>query len=267
MKILVSSPVHGQTGNTVALAFLALSFALTQKKSVCITHADFKNDDLRRMFGIEETEDITKSLSQVVKLLQSNSIEASDVVDYATQIMSGLDLYTTKEMTLEQSELFDFYEFLLNKMTIYNHVLIDMDEEYTSPISKLCQKIADTIIITVDQNDHVLESAKNFKNEIIAQHEINRKHGEADKNILFLLNNYDPIISPYKKVANKLGVPHNKLIVLHHNPYIAKCENTGKIDTPFIKALENNMSVVQLRNDMKQACKIILGKEFTWKGK
>lgn len=267
MKILVASPVHGQTGNTVCLAFLATAISLTQKKSVCITHADFKSNELRRMFGIEKSEDITKSLSQVVKLLKSNSITPSDVVNYATQIMSGLDLYTTTELTLEQSEVFNFYEFLLNKMTIYSHIFIDMDAGYTNPISNLCQKIADTIIITVNQNDYVLERAKVLKNDIIEQHELNRKHGETDKNILFLLNNYDPIISSYKKVASKLNISSNKLIVLHHNAYIAKYINLGKIDAPFIKALENNMSVIQLRNDMKQACKIILGKEFVWKGK
>lgn len=259
MKIAVFSPLHGQTGNTVTSLFLAMSMALTQRKNICLTHTDFSSTVIGENLGLDIADDVTRSLSQVFKLLSSGTLLEKELADYAVNVMPGLDIYTTHNVVLEHAERASFIEFLFNKMKIYHHIVIDVDTGLTHEMSELCLSIADTVVINVSQNNHVLKAAKGLLQDN------DFKKLTKNKRILFALNRFNTEIGTLSEAARQLGVKTKELIIIHDSVFIAKCCNKGIVEEVIKRALQKDIRVLELYNDIKNACKILLGKEFIWK--
>lgn len=259
MKIAVFSPVHGQAGNTVSALFLAMSMALTQRKNICLTHIDFNSTVIEEILGLDITNDVTRSLSQVFKLLNSGTLLEKELADYAINVIPGLDLYTTQNVVLEHSELDNFIEFLFNKMKIYHHIVIDVDAGLKNKTSELCLSIADTVVVTVTQNNHVLRAAR----ELIK--DANFKKLTKNKRILYVVNRFNTEIGKLSEVAKQLGVNTKEIIIIHDNVFIAKCCNKGVIEDVIKRALQKDIRVIELYNDIKNACRILLGKDCIWR--
>jgi Flp pilus assembly CpaE family ATPase len=259
LKIAVFSPVHGQTDNTVVSLFIAMSMALTQRKNICLTHTDFSSTVMQEMLGLDVTEDVTRSLSQVFKLLNSGTLLEKELADYAINVMLGLDLYTTHNVALEHSEFAGFIEFLFNKMRIYHHTVIDVDTGIKSKTSELCLSIADTVVITVTQNKHVLAVTK----ELVRSNQF--KELTKNKRILYAVNRFNTEISGLSEVARLLGIKTNELIVIHENVFIARCCNKGVFGDVLKRALYKDLRVLELYNDIRNVCRNLLGKDFIWK--
>lgn len=259
MKVAVFSLVHGQTGNTVSALFLAMSMALTQRKNICLTHTDFNSTVIEEILGLDVTEDVTRSLSQVFKLLNSGTLLEKELADYAINVLPGLDIYTTHNVVLEHSELANFIEFLFSKMKIYHHIVIDVDTGLKHKMSEICLSIADTIVITVSQNNHVLRAAK----ELLQDKDF--KKLTKNKRVLFLVNRFNTNISKLSDVARQLGVKTKEIIIIHDNVFISKCYNKGVIEEVIKRALQKDIRVLELYNDIRNACKILLGKDYIWK--
>lgn len=259
MKIAVFSPVHGQSGNTVSALFLSMSMALTQRKNICLTHTDFNSTVIEEILGLDITDDVTRSLSQVFKLLSSGTLLEKELADYAINVLPGLDIYTTNNIMLEHAELAGFIEFLFNRMKIYHHIVIDVDTGLKHKMSELCLSIADTIVITVSQNNHVLRAAK----ELLHNKDFIKL--TKNKRILFLVNRFNTEIGKLSDVAKQLGVKTKEIIIIHNNVFISKCYNKGVIEDVIKRALQKDIRVLELHNDIKNACKILLGKDYIWK--
>jgi len=259
LKIAVYSPVHGQTGNTVTSLFLAISLALTQRKNICLTHTDFSSTVIQESLGLDIQEDVTRSLSQVFKLLSSGTLLEKELTDYAINVIPGLDLYTTHNIVLESGELSSFIEFLFNRMKIYHHIVIDVDSGLTNKTTELCLSIADTIVITVSQNFQVLKKAR----ELVQSAEF--KKLTKDKRILFAVNKYDSEICKISEIEKHLGVKSKDFFLIHENVFISRCYNKGIIEESIKRAYLKDARVLNLHNDIKNACRKLLGKDFIWK--
>jgi len=259
LKIAVFSPIHGQTGNTVTSLFLATSLALTQRKNICLTHTDFNSTVIEYALGLDTTEDVTRSLSQVFKLLSSGTLLEKELADYAINVIPGLDLYTTHNVMFEHDELAKFIEFLFNKMKIYHHIVIDVDTGIKSKTSELCLSIADTVVITVSQNYHVLKATMGLmRNEDF-------KKLVKNKRVLFAVNRFNSEICKLSDIAKQLDVKTKDIIILHENVFITRCYNKGVIEDVIKRALMKDIRVLELYNDIRNACRILLGKDFIWK--
>lgn len=239
--------------------FIAMSMALTQRKNICLTHTDFNSSVIEEILGLDITNDVTRSLSQVFKLLNSGTLLEKELVDYAINVIPGLDLYTTPNVVLEQSELSSFIEFLFNKMRVYHHIVIDVDAGLKNETSELCLSIADTVVITVSQNNYVLRAAK----ELIQDE--NFRKLTKNKRILFAVNRFNTEIGKLTEVSKQLDVKTKDIIIIHENVFISKCCNRGVVEDVVKRALQKDMRVIELHNDIKNACRILLGKDFIWK--
>jgi cellulose biosynthesis protein BcsQ len=241
---------------------LAHALALTQRKSVCLTHADFGNGTLFNILGIEPVTDLTRSLSHVAKMLRHNMLHPEDVPDYAIRLFNGLDFYSTDRVILDNQEMLAFYDFLLNRMVVYNHIVIDVDSGLKSPVSKLALRISDMVIIPVTHNNLVVSSALKFRDEVMQSAAQVRRRREL--RVFFLLNHYDPTISTYSRVAKALRVRPSQLLLLRDNHALIKASNEGKISDAFADAVGGGKNFANLTADMKLCCKLLLGREFVW---
>jgi len=259
LKISVFSPVHGQTGNTVTSLFLAMSLALTQRKNICLTHTDFSSTIIQETLGLDLQDDVTRSLSQVFRLLSSGTLLEKELTDYAISIIPGLDLYTTHNVVLESNERSNFIEFLFNRMKSYHHIVIDVDSGLRDKTTELCFSIADTVVITVSQNYHVLKMAR----ELVNGDEF--KKLTKGKRIVYAVNRFNSEVCRLSDVAKHIGVKTKDIIIIHDNHFISRCYNKGVIEDVMKRALQKDIRVLELYNDIKNACRILLGKEFIWK--
>jgi hypothetical protein len=227
-------------------------------------HSAFGSQVLSNYLGVEFVEDVTRSLSHVTKLLKNDMIRPEEISDYAVKVFDGLDLYSTSKLSLDMGELLEFYDFLLTKMTVYNHIVIDVDAGITSDFSKLAVSISDILIIPVTHNQTVINATKEFTAKISKTMKDMRRRKELK--IIYVLNHYQPNIGTYKGVAAKLGIRPQRLLTIHENPEIIKACNSGKISDVLANALtgKSKGSMLNFRSDMKTLCQAIIGKDFLW---
>jgi len=236
-----------------------MSLALTQRKNICLTHTDFNSTVIQETLGLDLHEDVTRSLSQVFKLLNSGTLLEKELTDYAINVIPGLDLYTTHNVALESSELSSFIEFLFNKMKIYHHIVIDVDSGIKDKTSALCLSIADTVVITVSQNYQVLKKAK-----ILVESDDFKKLVKS-KRIVYAVNRFNTEVCKLSDVAKQLDVKTKDVLLIHDNHFISRCYNKGIVEEVIKCALQKDVRVLELHNDIRNACRLLLGKDFIWK--
>lgn len=265
MIISVITPVHGQTGNTTVALTLVHALALTQMKEVCLTHIDYGSQSIISSLGVEPSEDITRSLSHVAKMLTNNALKADEIPDYAIKIFKGLDIYSTHKVDLEEYEILSFFDNLIRNMTAYHHTIIDVDSEKTSNSTVKALEVSDAIIIPITQNTIVIQEAIRLKRMIREKLEdIKGKKKSNAVAIYFVVNHYRPEIMSSAKIAKKLGVPRKSVLTLEYNQWFMRSSNNGRLTDIFSSCLNNDARVLKLKFDMKRMCKTLLGKEFIW---
>lgn len=256
MKICVISPLHGQCGSSTASVFVSMSLALINNSRVCLTHADFSSNVIKNSFSLPIEKDVTTSLTQVTKLIQTGNIKTDDLLSYTQPILKSLYLYSTFQPNIE-ANLFDKeYEFLIRNMNAFEHIVIDYDSGLSHSILNKCVELADLIIIVINQNKYVIEKGLELADRIK-----NLLEEPDEKKINFLINQYMPSISSYKQVASKLKVKPRNLLQLSYSDYIIKCSNSGRLEECFTSAANNDIRTSSLKQDMIRACKFITSSE------
>ena len=81
-KILVMSPLHNM-GATVASTFIAQGATFDNKTTNLIFTQP--NSNLPTYLGINNISDPTRSVMQIVRLIDNGAIEDKDIIDYAHQ--------------------------------------------------------------------------------------------------------------------------------------------------------------------------------------
>lgn len=257
VKICVISPIQGQAGNSIASIFIAMSLALIQQKKTCLTHVDFSKQNLKALFSLPDIKDVTTSLTQVVKLVQTRSILSDDILNYTSPILSGFYFYSTYQAFMEETLFIRDYEILIKSMQAFNHIIIDFDFYRSEKIFDKCVQLSDLIVITINQDSNVLaEGLKLYDNLIKNMEEDNKKK------FCFLLNKYDSVIGSYKEFASKLKIKPKELMSLNYSPYIIKCSNKGIIEDCFKSALNNDVRTSNIKQDMLRIAKYIQNLEL-----
>lgn len=258
MNIFVTSPTKGQCGVTTAAVFISAALAMIQNRSACLTHTDFSKVGISNMFRLPKDTDIAKSLSQVVTLLQTNSINSDEVKFYAEPLTETFYYYTTPIQNLTESETVDSFTYLLEQFkACFSHVVIDSDSEDDAMISREVLKNSDVIVIVINHNIESIEKAVALKRQIENSNQGKRSSKENEKLILFCLNHYDPKIDSFKTVARRLGVNHRDLMTIRETHFIPKCQNRGSIEDVFNFALGDDARIPFLKEDMKRICSIL----------
>lgn len=253
MKICVVSPANGQTGSSTTAVFIAMSLAMIQQKKTCLTHVDFSKQELKKFFSIPDVKDVTTSLTQVVKLIQTRSIQSDDILNYTSQILSGLYFYSTYQPYIDETLFIKNYETLIKNMQqAFNHIIIDFDYLNSKEVLNKCVEVSDLIVITVNHNVTVLSEAINLYDNFMEEIEEDSK-----KKICFIVNKYDNRISSYKSIASRLRIKPKELSSLSYSPYIIKCSNKGIIEDCFESALNNDSRTANIRQDMLRIVKYI----------
>jgi cellulose biosynthesis protein BcsQ len=224
--ITVTSPVHGQTGNTTAALLISLLLAKEHNKSVCLTHLSPQSSAFCSYLGLDGLEDKTCSPSQVAKLLREGAIEPRDMVDYCLRVCDNLDIFSNNSKSFSDEDMELTQRFILENMP-HDFIVLDVDINTTEPLAKYALNKSDLAVVCMTQSLNVAERYA----EVFTEKPAN--------NTLFLCNQYSPDIGSVAAFAKSMNAKIKDCCILPHSALLMKLSNTGKLGDiiPLAKSL------------------------------
>lgn len=259
MKIAIYSPVRRQGCSTLSV-LLGAAIAQVVGMKVCLTYTGNESDAYNVALGLSHLEDRTRSLTQVIRMLEGNSIAGEDIVDYLTPLRENLDIMQTASDYITAEESDALLHFVLSNLP---HELI-ITEINSEPFEENTQHIlndVDIVIVLVSQGMDVLNKYKLYKKS--------QYFPDNDK-IIYVVNQFDPNISPLKDVAKMMGVNRRKIVKISRNPYITKMANAGTLHKLMPYIYKKDLRVLNLHADIRDLCYLVmsnLGIKINWEGK
>jgi hypothetical protein len=235
--ISVTSPVHGQAGNTTAALLISLLLAKEHHKSVCLTHLSPQSSAFYTYLGHDGLEDKTCSPSQVAKLLREGAIEPRDMSDYCMRVCENLDIFSnnSKSFSVEDMELTQ--RFILENMP-HDFIVVDVDINTTEPLAKLALDKSALTVVSLTQSLNVEERYA----EVFPE-----KPGHKT---LFLCNHYSPDVGSVVAFAKAVKAKPRDCCTLHHSALLMKLANTGKM--PDIIPLAKTLPLPDIDGDFRK---------------
>lgn len=240
MRIGLLSPSH-HAGVTTASLMLGYTIAQSQSKEVCLTYTGEKSD-IKDYVGIVGNDDVTCSISQVMKLLEANAISKNDISEYCTKMGPNCELLDSGNGTINNDEAMNLLSFVF-KTVPKDFVLCDISSDLSDDITQALIKECDILIMVTTPDSKALNAANEW---------LNSDYWPKDKPTMLLVNRYDPEIMALSEIAKRVGIPFRNTCKISYNPWITKTCITGKLDTmvPFI--LARDPRVIELNVDLKE---------------
>lgn len=262
MRIGVMSPSRKQ-GITTASILIASAFADTQGTKVCLVHTGEDNFPINNALGIEELNDITKSFTQLVKLLEAEAISGKEVSDYCTKVSLNLDVLHLSSESVSREVSSKHIPFLIESLE-HDVVVVDIDTEPQDPITLSIMKNIDFFVVVLSQSNDVYRKLELWKEyEYLAQLE--------KKGIMYVFNQYDQYTGAFRNASKSIGVRHTRCCRISYNPFIRRMSNENRLHQIIEYVVNRDAKVVELNNDIKEILQVItanlLGHRLIWRDK
>ena len=248
MRIAVVSPLH-RSGISTVTALLSLMFTWTQKVKTVTTY--FGDSDIPRFNGVDPEPDLTRSISQLAKLLQEHAIEPDLIFDYCLPLMKDNYLLDTDSGAITLQERADILKFVFDQVPA-EFIICDVNGELGDETTTSILDLADIIIMVVEQYTQQYDEVKIYRES---------KYWPKDKTILYLCNMFDDKVGNLRAVSANLGVKHTTMCKIHYNPWIRKMCEAGTI-LDLVKAIvTRDTRVIELNTDLKECIGFICNTE------
>lgn len=258
IKIAVVGPTRRQGETTLAL-MLALTIQKVFKVRVCLTQTGIDCQSLKTFLGIKDTFDYTKSLSQLVRLLEAGDLADREISDYLTPIVDGVDLLQTSD-SITSADVSS--RLLLESIDYLNHnfIVTDVNTDLDSDVTQEILKKADLVVVSLTQGKDAIVKMRSWQEHVMF----------PDPNkVVYVVNYYDPVICALRDVSNQIGVRHVRVAKLNYNPFVAKMSNTGKFTDLIPYIFNKDSRVIDLLLDMQEILYMMsaqLGMAMNWPG-
>lgn len=260
MRISVISPDRRQGGTTVSI-MLALALAQTQNYTVCLTYTGNSGNSIAGALGIKPSGDKTRSLTQVIKLLESNAISGDEILDYCIQVpgVPNLQIIDTSSDAITDEDNAKLLKFVIGSL---NHqiVITDVTTEIYEGITETIIGNSDLVVMVLTQSREIKEKLKHWE-AAQTMERLNRK------GLVFIVNQYDPYVEAFRDTTKSMKLKHTRCAKISYNPFIKRTSNIGKLQTILPYLLDKDPRVIELNNDLKECLAIVLanlGKRMAW---
>lgn len=255
MRISVISPTHRSGTSTVA-AMLGQSLAHTQGLKVMLTYTGQKRDMCNYM-GIQSIMDKTRTLSQVVKLLESRSISPEDMYDYSIKAGPNMNIFDTADNTISEEEAASLTPFVFKNIKS-DISICDVNTEIFDSTTQTLFDTSDIVCIVINPDNTNYNILQNWKDS-----DLWPKKAE----VMIVVNRYDEQIDALRNISKRLCIAHSNVCKLHYNPLLTKYSNTGKLMTVFPFIINKDAQVIEMNTDFKECTQYIIslyGNKFKW---
>ena len=238
-KILVMSPLHNM-GSTVVSSLLAQGLTFTNKTvTLLFTQAESL---LPSYFGITDVQDPTRSVMQIVKLIDNGAISDKDILDYTFQLSKNCNLLNVADKSLTDKDRTQVVSHVYNRSST-TCVVVDNSDDLETNFSRTLIEESDSIFIVIQPTQKCFQRLKLWMQNPILK---------DNPNVYVIVNFYNEVIFAARNMAKAIGFPANRVCKLHYNPWIGKCCFTGELATVLPQARETDVRVANLQNDIKE---------------
>lgn len=245
-KILVMSPLHN-LGATVAAEMIAQAVTFDNKTSTLLfTEA---NSNLPQYLGIEDTHDPTRSIMQIVKLIDSGAISDTDILDYAFTYVKNGWLIDVADPSLAGKDREQVVSHVFSRVTT-DIAICDNSEDIDSPLTQALLDIADMTFIVIDMSKKSMKHLKAW---------LESPQLKDKDNVYIIVTKYNEVAGAVRDFARSIAVPANRVCKLHYNPWIIKCTLNMQLHTILPLARELDPRVANLNSDIMELIQCIDG--------
>lgn len=252
-------PLAPRSGITVSALMTGMALAFKQSKTVRLCYTG-TNPAIKRYIGVTEEEaDITRSISQVAKLLQAHAISPEELSNYSIKIGPNIDMLDSYSVSLTEDELNEIIQFVYERSTT-DFTFCDLCYSWDDELTQLILKMSDVVVFVCEPTwaslSRVVEFNENF-----------RERYAPDAKCILLVNRYDDGVAPLKWCSKTAGMTLRDTCKLHYNPWIIKFTNERKLKNVALGAFEKDPRVCELCQDMKEMTQFLMslkGEKTKW---
>lgn len=236
-RILVMSPLHN-LGQTVCSIMFAQGATYEGKVSMLL--ATNPDTPIKNYMGMETENDPTRSVMQIVKLIDAGSIQDRDILDYAIQYTKGGYYLDTSDKSLVG---LDRVEVLTHMFSRSPCDLVVMDTDYDVDDQETIDllEVADAVFLVTDMSDKGVRYMKAWTES---------KTLKEFQNCFCIVNKYDETVMATREFAKRTPFTANRVCKLHYNPWISKCCLSSTLGTVLPLAKQLDYRVAQLSIDV-----------------
>lgn len=245
-KILVMSPLHN-LGATVASAIIAQGLTYYNKTSTLLFTKQDSN--LPNYLGVENINDPTRSIMQIIKLIDNGAIVNEDIIDYAHQYVKNSWLLNVSDPSLGDKDRQQVITHTFEKVTT-DVVICDNSDDIDTPLTQRLLEIADMLFIVIDMSEKCLNHLKAWMEVPTIKN---------SKNVYIIVTRYNEVVAAVRPFAKKINFPANKVCKIHYNPWIQKCTLNGQLHTIMPLARELDPRVANLNTDVAELAQCVNG--------
>ena len=231
MKIAVVSPAD-RCGATVATLMMGYTMAYTQGRTVRLCYTG-ENRAIKRYVGRDSTDrDVTRTISQVSKLLEAHAIPPEDLGDYCLKMGTNIDLMDSWDSSLTEEEV----------------------------TSQAVLQESDAVVIVSEPSKSCLDRIRIMQES---------EYWPKDKKCMLLIAKYDKDIDSVDNLAKMAQFTKRTTCKIHYSPLITKYCNSGQLDTVIPYIIQHDPRVIEFNMDMKECIQFFLSiqnAKIKWEG-
>lgn len=257
MRVAIYSPVRRQGATTISI-LLGAAMAKQRSLSTCLTYTGTEVDSLNMYLNIQQKEDMTRSLNQMVRLLEADIISNEDIKDYLYSIENNLDLMHTANDYTNKEDSERLLSYILENLP-HDLIITDVNSELYEATTQKVLEEADIVIVIISQSMDVVGKLRRWKES---------EFFPDPAKVVYVINGYDVNVSAAREVANKIGIKYTKVTKLSMNPFIRKMSNAGKLTELLKYIFEKDIRVIELNTDLRDLCYLVagnLGIKINWR--
>jgi MinD-like ATPase involved in chromosome partitioning or flagellar assembly len=225
MKIVLWSPVHGQTGVSTNTAVLSSMLALTNPdEKVLLLHNQLTHTTIERYFGLKARREdfLDKGIDPIIRLTKSGQLEAEAISDYADSLLDGNNLDILIGSTHSHDTIYENIGEIIEDVVgvanqFYDYVIVDTHAGHDNGTSMKLIENADVLLVCLNQNDYVIEIVLNM----IEQY--------PDTPIILLVGMYDSESTKTINVIRQKCKKHQDVFAIPYSSALKDSLNKGEI--------------------------------------
>lgn len=256
MRLAVLSPLE-RCGCSVVTTMLAQSAALTQDLKTVVTYTS-KARTLPVYLSLRDyLQDRTRSISQVVKLLQARAISAGELDEFAIKVAPNFYLMDTVSPTITMEEALMVQKYVFTNIEA-DLVLCDISEPLDDTNAQELIEAADALCIVLNPDTVSIEALNVWKQS---------EYWPKNKPCMVVINRFDESIIGVRAYAKQCAIEVKNTCKLHYNPFIVRACNENFLAEIVPYAYEKDIRVLSLRNDLYEMmtwCMSLSGRKTRW---
>lgn len=270
MNISFISPDRRQGVTTTSL-LVALALARTQNTTVTYTYTGDSSSSLETFLGVEAETDITRSINQLVKLMESNIVKEDEIENYCTKIpdVKNFMVLNSASSTISPEENNDLVKMAIKNLNT-DYVVTDVTTEIFEDVTKEVIEESDLIVMVLTQSRDIWKKVKIWEEALwdpSKEDSPTIMEKLNSKGLIFIFNRYDSYVEAFRSTTKNFNIKHRRCCKITQNPYITRMSNIGKLDQIIEYVIEKDYRVIELNNDLFECVTVIqtnLGRRTLW---